>query len=67
MTVIGSKEFKDVNGFSNKYWGWGGEDDDMYSRLYSRGYEITRPPDELARYKMCDHQRDKGNKLNLLR
>lgn len=29
MTV---KQFKEVNGFSNSFWGWGGEDDDMSYR-----------------------------------
>ena len=24
--------FEDVNGFSNTFYGWGGEDDDMYLR-----------------------------------
>lgn len=29
-------DFKEVNGFSNKYWGWGLEDDDLLVRLQSK-------------------------------
>ncbi len=25
--------YQQLNGFSNRFWGWGNEDDDMYSRL----------------------------------
>ena len=26
------QHFELINGFSNKFWGWGGEDDDLYNR-----------------------------------
>lgn len=26
------KQFKQVNGFPNAFWGWGGEDDDLWNR-----------------------------------
>ncbi|XP_071522317.1 uncharacterized protein [Panulirus ornatus] len=44
-----------VNGYSNKYWGWGGEDDDMGFRILQSGLTITRPPSTLARYTMIRH------------
>ena len=27
------EHFELINGFSNKFFGWGGEDDDLYNRL----------------------------------
>jgi len=44
-----------VNGYSNLYWGWGGEDDDMAYRIRYRKYDIIRPPEALARYSMIKH------------
>uniref|UniRef100_H2ZR15 Beta-1,4-galactosyltransferase n=1 Tax=Ciona savignyi TaxID=51511 RepID=H2ZR15_CIOSA len=67
VTMLGIDQFRDVNGYSNMFWGWGGEDDDMFARLFTRGYSITRPPYQIAKYRMSFHHRDKGNKLNLLR
>jgi len=67
VTMVSLNQFKDVNGYSNMYWGWGGEDDDMFNRVFSRGYTIHRPPFHLARYKMTFHHRDKGNSMNLMR
>lgn len=26
------KQFKKINGFANAFWGWGGEDDDLWNR-----------------------------------
>lgn len=28
---------------SNKYWGWGLEDDEFYVRLKESGFNVTRP------------------------
>lgn len=27
------EQFEKMNGFSNLFWGWGGEDDDFWNRL----------------------------------
>jgi hypothetical protein len=50
--AIQTEHFIRVNGYSNMYWGWGAEDDDMAKRLLHVGLRITRPLDTIARYKM---------------
>ena len=42
--------YKTVNGFSNLYWGWGGEDDDLSLRFIERRMCVVRPSYELAIY-----------------
>ena len=37
VSAMSTKDFKKVNGYSNKFWGWGGEDDDMRQRIKSAG------------------------------
>ncbi|VEL26803.1 unnamed protein product, partial [Protopolystoma xenopodis] len=37
-------QFVRVNGYSNKYWGWGGEDDDLRVRLVTMGLSFKRLP-----------------------
>ena len=41
--IIFREHFILVNGMSNKYWGWGLEDDEFYVRLKEAGLNITRP------------------------
>ena len=36
-------DFKAVNGFPNNYWGWGGEDDELYKRTVAAGVQIVAP------------------------
>jgi beta-1,4-galactosyltransferase 1/beta-1,4-galactosyltransferase 2 len=42
--------YKTVNGFSNLYWGWGGEDDDLSLRFIERRMCVVRPSYEVATY-----------------
>ncbi|XP_069184384.1 beta-1,4-galactosyltransferase 4-like [Procambarus clarkii] len=45
-----------VNGWSNMYWGWGGEDDDMWNRVTSSDMTVWRYPNPYVRYKMIQHR-----------
>ena len=53
--------FRAVNGFSNRYFGWGGEDDDMSLRVREAHLTIHRNPREVAGYRVLTHMRDRGN------
>ncbi|OQV22685.1 Beta-1,4-galactosyltransferase 4 [Hypsibius exemplaris] len=50
-----TEHFFKVNGYSNLYWGWGAEDDDMAYRIRHVGLKVIRPPPEIARYSMIKH------------
>ncbi|KAK9501258.1 hypothetical protein O3M35_012001 [Rhynocoris fuscipes] len=43
ILIIKEEDFLAVNGMSNKYWGWGLEDDEFFVRLKEAGLNITRP------------------------
>ncbi|MEQ2170193.1 hypothetical protein GOODEAATRI_032807 [Goodea atripinnis] len=64
VTALSREQFLKVNGFSNTFWGWGGEDDDLYQRIVFRGMSISRPDSVIARYKMIKHGRDLHNDRN---
>ncbi|KAI0233038.1 Beta-1,4-galactosyltransferase 2 [Lamellibrachia satsuma] len=56
--------FVQVNGFGNKFFGWGGEDDDMWQRIKAVRLPIIRFPAAVSRYTMIKHGRDKPNPSN---
>ncbi|XP_023656385.1 beta-1,4-galactosyltransferase 4 [Paramormyrops kingsleyae] len=64
VTAMSKEQFSYVNGFSNKYWGWGGEDDDLRIRVGIQKMKVVRPPAAVGRYTMIFHKRDSGNAVN---
>ncbi|XP_032861070.2 beta-1,4-galactosyltransferase 4 [Tyto alba] len=64
VTALTRDQFSKVNGFSNNYWGWGGEDDDLRIRVEMQKMKVVRPSADVARYTMIFHKRDHGNEEN---
>ncbi|XP_068146743.1 beta-1,4-N-acetylgalactosaminyltransferase bre-4 [Drosophila tropicalis] len=61
VSAMTRQHFQAVNGFSNSFFGWGGEDDDMSNRLKHANLFISRYPINIARYMMLKHQKEKAN------
>lgn len=61
VSAISTEHFKLLNGFSNSFWGWGGEDDDMSNRIRFHHLYISRYPITIARYTMLSHKKDFPN------
>ncbi|BFZ25366.1 hypothetical protein BsWGS_28405 [Bradybaena similaris] len=65
VLMFKTEQFVLVNGYSNMYWGWGAEDDDMTTRILSHGLRIYRPPSNIARYKMVKHDGRKSSEVSV--
>ncbi|KAK4010376.1 hypothetical protein OUZ56_019522 [Daphnia magna] len=67
VTAFRVTDFQLVNGFSNSFWGWGGEDDQLYQRVRFHNLTVVRAFDDqpslvhLARYKTLSHVKAKPN------
>ncbi|XP_014837154.1 beta-1,4-galactosyltransferase 1-like [Poecilia latipinna] len=64
VSSLSKQQFSKINGCPNTYWGWGGEDDDIYRRVIYHGMSISRPDGVTGKYRMIRHQRDKHNEPN---
>ena len=47
-----------ANGYSNSYFGWGAEDDDLASRITNAGLRITRWSQKISHYTMIEHTKE---------
>ncbi|KAI8520898.1 lactose synthase [Branchiostoma belcheri] len=72
VVALTTDQFRRVNGFSNLYWGWGAEDDDMSRRTVTcvhmcairvrmTGWKIVRPPVSIARFRMIPHKKRRAS------
>ncbi|XP_006143293.2 beta-1,4-galactosyltransferase 1 [Tupaia chinensis] len=64
VSALSKQQFLKINGFPNNYWGWGGEDDDIFNRLVFKGMSISRPNAVIGKCRMIRHSRDKKNEPN---
>ncbi|XP_026568521.1 beta-1,4-galactosyltransferase 1 [Pseudonaja textilis] len=64
VSALSKEQFQKINGFPNNYWGWGGEDDDIYNRLVFKGMGISRPDATIGKCRMIRHMRDNKNEPN---
>ncbi|CAH1792912.1 unnamed protein product, partial [Owenia fusiformis] len=56
VSAVLGDQFNDSNGFSNVYFGWGGEDDDFRQRLFEAGFSpVHYKEHSIARYAMLGH------------
>lgn len=60
VLVMRREQYEAINGFSNTYWSWGQEDDDMYNRVHGILGRVQRPAAEVGRYRALDHVRVEG-------
>jgi predicted glycosyltransferase involved in capsule biosynthesis len=60
VTLFNKKDLETINGYSNNYWGWGAEDDDLWNRCIMKGISPTR---RNGRYYSLDHGRDFNDEL----
>ncbi|XP_066990438.1 beta-1,4-N-acetylgalactosaminyltransferase bre-4-like [Macrobrachium rosenbergii] len=57
VSAMAVQHFRTINGYNNKFWGWGGEDDDLASRLAFHGLTVSSYNESIARYTMLQHQK----------
>lgn len=55
VTLFDRESFLKINGYSNEYWGWGAEDDDVLHRCMLRDIETYR---KQCRYRSLNHERN---------
>ncbi|XP_071503504.1 beta-1,4-galactosyltransferase 5-like [Diadema antillarum] len=48
-------QIRQINGFPNVYWGWGGEDDEIWNRMKDSGLAVSRPKGPVGHFDVIKH------------
>ncbi|GFN80592.1 beta-1,4-galactosyltransferase 7 [Plakobranchus ocellatus] len=59
ILLLQSVHFEKLNGLSNKYWGWGREDDEFFVRMKKAGLKLSRPGNLSSGYRTFKHIHDR--------
>ncbi|KAH9500049.1 Beta-1,4-galactosyltransferase 7 [Bulinus truncatus] len=59
ILLIRSTDFEKLNGLSNKYWGWGREDDEFFVRMRKANFTLQRPDNLTSGYQSFKHLHDR--------
>lgn len=59
IILFTKEDYEKINGFSNEYWGWGGEDDDLLFRVRRKGMKESRRVPGAARSLKHERSLDK--------
>ncbi|XP_063375075.1 beta-1,4-galactosyltransferase 1-like [Cydia amplana] len=61
VLAVRAAQFEQLNGFSNTFWEWGGEDDDFYNRMKEQDMKVIRFHRSMSRYTMVRHPASQKN------
>ncbi|KAI0989475.1 hypothetical protein GJ496_003868 [Pomphorhynchus laevis] len=67
ITAFTREQYFKINGYSTRFWGWGGEDDECYIRSISTFQNISRTSLIEGRIFHFDHKKKESAKNNLNR
>lgn len=56
VSTLTREQYEAVNGFSNEFFGWGGEDDDFYNRVTWAKMSVYRSISDVGRYSALQHK-----------
>jgi hypothetical protein len=58
---MNKQQFTTINGLSNLFFGWGGEDDNLYTRIMMKYKFFIKRPSNIGKYHTpnSNHTRDK--------
>ncbi|RLV99004.1 hypothetical protein DV515_00010274 [Chloebia gouldiae] len=58
VSAVTPEHYMKMNGFPNTYWGDGGENDDIATRIHLAGMKIVRTSPHLGRYRVMDYNEE---------